>query len=54
MKEYKKILVKPEVKSVFLKNGINEKVTYLEIPWDYNSYSLVEDIKNRLKGYRQC
>lgn len=41
-----KIVVKPELKTVFLKNQINEKVTYLEIPTDFCSYSIQKDMEN--------
>ena len=53
MKQMKKILVKPNIKNVFLKNGRSEKVTYLDIPSDFYNYSLSEDMKNGGKHYKE-
>lgn len=45
MASTKKILVKAPIKTAYLKNYMNEKVTYLEIPQEQCSYSVKEDIK---------
>ncbi len=53
MRHNKKILVKSNVKNVFLKNGRNEQVTYLQVPLDYHSYSLTEDIEYGAVHFRE-
>ena len=53
MSQMKKILVKPEIKNAFLKNGRSEKVTYLEIPKDFYNYSLESDIEKGGKHYKE-
>lgn len=45
MAKKKKILVKAPIQTVYLRNAVNEKVTYLELPQDYALYSLEEDMK---------
>ena len=45
MADKNKILVKAPLKTEYLKNAVSEKVTYLELPDDFQAYSLKEDIK---------
>lgn len=42
----KKTLVKAPLKEKYLKNSVNEKVLYLDLPKAYGEYSLEEDRKN--------
>ncbi len=45
MADKNKILVKAPLKIKYLKNAVSEKVTYLDLPSDFEAYSLKEDIK---------
>ena len=45
MEKKSDILVKPPVKTIYLKNSTNEKVTYLDLFDSYKKYSLREDIR---------
>lgn len=45
MADKNKILVKAPLKIEYLKNAVSEKVTYLDLPSDFEEYSLKEDIK---------
>ena len=39
------ILVKPPVKEIFLNNKDNEKISYINLPEEYQEYSLEDDVK---------
>lgn len=41
----KKTLIKAPLREEYLKNVVNEKVSYIELPLDFEEYSLEEDIK---------
>ncbi len=53
MEEKKKILVKAPVKTVYLKNEVSEKVTYLELPYRFDTYSPETDVKNGGVQFRE-
>lgn len=51
MRRENKILIKPELKTMYLKNNNHELVTYLEVPLDYYMYSLQKDIEQGAGQY---
>lgn len=51
MRKENKILIKPEVKTMYLRNNNHELVTYLEVPLDYYAYSLQKDIEQGAGQY---
>ncbi|MCR5476361.1 MAG: AAA family ATPase [Lachnospiraceae bacterium] len=48
----RKTLVKPPLRTVCLKNSVHEKISFLEIPSDPESYSLAEDVRQGAAQFR--